>query len=286
MSNRYLERVFARCQLDPNLLRSYFGQMRVKSYEAGQTLPLQDESGPRFCFVADGISLAMVEVRVASEVQHQPVMAYGNGMWLGARNVISNCIGVVQDTNFHHIAATDVSLVCLDFELLRHLMEIEPKLRDFVMKLCVDESIRYTHMMVNIKYGGPVHRVFSGFALFADSSFSDFDSYADLKSQFFEGEGGVNIMLPQGTLGELFGVSRSVISPILHKLRLKGWIDLEYGQTVLLRPHIWRLFALRMRSSLRIPRDLTLDAALSLLDQCLISSSRPSYGHQQLVSSS
>ncbi len=272
MSNRYLERVFAHSQVESVRLRAHFGQMQTRSVEAGEAICLQDSAGPQLCLIAEGTALGMVEVRSCRESPElQPVIAYTEGMWLGANNVMGSYLGIVPTSGVQHFAATDLVIVRIGFDLARRLMVTEPKLLDFIMKLCLEEAVRCNRMMVHMKFGGPVHRVISGFSLLADSHAERVPLRAGPGSDMPVLEDSVDILLSQSSLGQLFGVSRSIISPILNKLAQEGWLELHYCRTTLLRPHAWQALAQRMLTGLPISRDLSVEAALRLLGQCLVS---------------
>jgi hypothetical protein len=147
------------------------------------------------------------------------------------------------------------------------MMSSSPEFRDFVMKLCLQEATQYTEMMLQVKFGSPINRVISGLAMIADAFLSSPNSHQENR-QPGPGQKELKIILPQQMVAELCGVSRSYISKALLILQKKGWIGLEYGQTVIRCPQAWRMLANTLRGGRLGSLEMKLDIAIAELTRC------------------
>lgn len=260
MSGYFFESVLNSFGLETGKLRPLLSQAKIRSYEAGDTLAKRGASSPSLIFIVSGLVLATVEeARDLNAIS--PVMAYGEGMWIGAVNAISN-----KKTDFSYLAAGDVSTIEFPHALINSMLDLSPSLHGFLVSQCIEEAGRYTQTLIPMKAACSAYRVICGLAMLAETFEYGRQWQRRSKMLHREASQGVTIALPQCTLAALCGVSRSVLSPTLRPFKEHGWLEVEYNRTRICRPEAWALLAQSMREHTRDPDAVSAQWACDELD--------------------
>ncbi len=234
-----IEHIFSIHHLDCTLIRSHTDQIRQMCFSAGQTIqPFEDEQ-ERMIYLSSGIVMASVDESDQRHSRH-PMMVYFPGMWLGAKRAAEDFFHSISASEYETTAASDVVAISIEKPLLSRLMGTQQDFRDFVMRICVNETIRYAHLVLQMKFNNPVHRVVYGLSGLADAYLRVNGLYSNQKK---DPEAKVSLTLTQSMVAELCGVSRSALSPILKSLKEHGWIDMAYGEITLCRALLWSRFS-------------------------------------------
>jgi CRP-like cAMP-binding protein len=270
MRSFYVEHLLLKYGMPVERIRSFFPKIGICSVEAGTAVAVIEQNGACLNYLISGVVIAVTKrsAEYKSDNQfEQPVMLFNEGMWMGAKSVMSDFVNLKSNTEFKHIAVTDITSLRFQPEVVQSMMSSSPEFRDFVMKLCLQEATQYTEMMLQVKFGSPINRVISGLAMIADAFLSSPNAHQE---NLLNGPGNkeLKIILPQQMVAELCGVSRSYISKALLSLQKQGWIGLEYGQTVIRYPQAWRMLATTLRGGRLGSLEMKLDIAVAELTRC------------------
>lgn len=260
-----VEHLFSRYCLDTRLVAAHSDHVTDLYVASGSELKLHDSAGPCLIYLNSGIVMSTVNVVGGTTYRH-PVLAFNSGMWLGAKSVAERYLQLEESIDLDFQALTDSGLVVFNGVLVEKLMQSQPDFRDFVMKICVNEAVRYAQMMIFVKYGGPVHRVVYGLALLAEAFLRNGGA---LSARYVTSHApDMPISLTQSMVADLCGVSRSAASPILSQLQSKGWVELSYGQITLRRTLVWCRFAHSVKDGKKIHKSMSLEEILDAMSVC------------------
>ena len=234
-----IEHIFSIHHLDCTLIRSHTDQIRQMCFSAGQTIQPYEDEQERMIYLSSGIVMASVDESDQRHSRH-PMMVYFPGMWLGAKRAAEDFFHSISASEYETTAASDVVAISIEKPLLSRLMGAQQDFRDFVMRICVNENIRYSHLVLQMKFNNPVHRVVYGLSGLADAYLRVNGLFSGNKK---DPDAKVSLTLTQSMIAELCGVSRSALSPILKELKDHGWIDMAYGQITLCRALLWSRFS-------------------------------------------
>jgi CRP-like cAMP-binding protein len=257
-----LQYLFDRFGLDSALIESCPSKVRNMYLEAGVALQTKDAEAGSLFYLASGLVVSTLEAPGSISRQHV-VMAYDADTWLCTHTLAASYLQTDSLSDVSYIAATDVGLVVIEADLAQMLMERQSDFRNFVLKTCMMEAARQSQMLINFKFAGTVYRVVFGLAMMADvfckrdRTMSGPFPVSHLPD--------ISIALTQSMLGDICGVSRSSIVPILTELKTRGWLDLNYGNTVIRKPLAWCRLAESARDKKSINERFSMEDALKAL---------------------
>lgn len=259
----FIGHVFARHQLDAALIRSHSSSLKRCFAHAGKPLALADDLGRHhLALVVSGFVLSHIG-GAGKEGHGRPFMLFGQGMWVGAKDVIAQHFRVLPVPETSYVAASDVEIAWIDNELVMRLLVAQPDFRDFVSKLCMHEAIRYSQAVLQLKNACPMRRVVQGLAAFVEA-FVRADPLIAGQSNGLDDV--LHLNVSQSTLAQLFGVSRSALSPILGELKAAGWVELRYGNVSLRDPTSWITLSQRLQRSPASSSKMTVQSLHTLLE--------------------
>jgi CRP/FNR family cyclic AMP-dependent transcriptional regulator len=255
MSRFFVENLLQSCDIRVEEMRSFFPQVRIRSFDAGDVLIQRGAEDSPMIFVVTGLVLATVNM--GNQV-HTPVMAIPEGQWIGAQSIMAG-----STADFSYIAAGETSVLEFPHPVAHAMMATSSPFTQFVVQLCLQETARYPQMLIPMRAGGPAYRVVTAMALLAET----FEQGRIWRQRLMvpNTQQGVTVELPQSTLAALCGVSRSVLSPVLQPLKKHGWLDVQYGRTRICRPDLWSRLAEIIRTSLCVDADMRPEWAVSQL---------------------
>ena len=235
---------------------------RLLSFSAGQMIPKLSQEGGNLAYLFSGSVIGTIESHKPVR-RRQAVVGFNPGQWIGIKHVVAAYMNANPGIDLDYQAVGDVSLLLISREHALEMMEVNRAFSEFILSRHMSESSALTQILLDAKYGNHVYRIVSGLASMCESCLESNNSLNASLSRFALRQ--VKLPFPQSILADLFGVSRSVLSPTMIFLKKHGWLDLQYGQTLLEKPAVWCTLGERIRSDKGIAKVFSLDEAIKQL---------------------
>lgn len=257
-----LQHLFDRFGLDSALASNCAGQVRNMYLEAGTALQSNNAEAGSLFYLASGLVVSTVGEPGSGRRPHV-VMAYDSDTWLCTQRLVESYLQTESSYDVNYIAATDIGLVIIEAGLAQLLMERQNDFRNFVLKTCMTEAASLARMLINFKFAGTVYRLVFGLAMLADTFCNRHRDVTNLHRVSHIPD--VSIAVTQSMLGDICGVSRSSMAPILTELKTHGWVDMTYGNTVIRKPLAWCRLLDSLKEKKSLNESFSLDDALVAL---------------------
>lgn len=235
---------------------------RLLSFSAGQMIPKLSQEGGHLAYLFSGSVIGTIESHKPVR-RRQAVVGFNPGQWIGIKHVVAAYMNAYPGIDLDYQAVGDVSLLLISREHALEMMEDNKEFSEFMVSRHMSESVALTQILLDAKYGNHVYRIVSGLASMCKSCMESNNSLNPSLSKFTLRQ--LKLPFPQSILADLFGVSRSVLSPTMIFLKKHGWLDLQYGQTLLEKPAVWCKLGERFRSDKSITKVLSFEEAIKQL---------------------